>query len=319
MKVLIVKISSLGDVISTLPAVTDATRALPDISFDWVVEENFAEIPSLHPAIEKVIPISLRRLKKNPLNLKAIRDMVSFWQNLRAKNYDLIIDPQGLIKSALVAKIAHGKICGFDKNSARESLASYFYHYKFAISKNMHAVERIRQLFAKSLNYPNDNNNLSYGIDKTRIKSTITYNQDYLVFAHGSSRDNKCWDINRWIELARLANKLNLKVKLPWGNQQELSRAKKIASSSDNAEVLPKASLTELAAILSSAKWVIAVDTGLGHLAAALEVPSISLYGPTNPNLAGAYGKLQSSLINMSNLTADEVFEKLVKKFPNYS
>jgi heptosyltransferase I len=311
MKVLIVKLSSMGDVISTLPAVTDAKNAIANVNFDWVVEENFVEIPGWHQAVNLVIPIALRRWRKTPFYPTNIREIQAFWQRLRAEQYDYILDVQGLIKSAIVAKIARGISCGFNAANAREPLAAYFYHRNFNISKRLHAVERSRQLFAAALGYEITIGHPHYGLAKERFGKKTNSTEKYLVFIHGTSRNNKCWRENKWVDLVHLAKNAGFKVKLPWGNNLEFVRANNIASVSDNVEVLPKLTLTEMGAVLLGAQGVVALDTGLSHLSAALSVPAVSLYGPTNPKLAGTYGENQSHLINMENLSALDVWQKM--------
>lgn len=312
MKALIVKLSSMGDIISTLPAVTDAKNAIPDISFDWVVEENFVEIPGWHRAINSVIPIALRRLRKRLFSPATIQEMQAFWRRLKVEKYDYILDVQGLLKSAIVAKIARGVSYGFDVTCARERFAAYFYHHKFNIPRSIHAVERSRQLFAAALGYKIAVNQLDYGLTKEKFyRKEGGSSEKYLVFVHGTSRSNKCWQEQKWIELVRLAKNAGFKVKLPWGNSLEFGRANNIAMASDNVEVLPRSTLTEIGAVLLGAKGVIALDTGLSHLSAALSIPAVTLYGPTNPRLAGTYGKNQSHLINMESLSVEEVWQKL--------
>lgn len=312
MNVLIVKLSSMGDIVSTLPAVSDAHQAKPNINFDWVVEESFAEIPRLHPAVVRIIPVALRRWRKHPFSRNTIREIACFMKSLRSKSYDMVIDAQSLIKSAIVAKIARGDSSyGLDSQSARESWAAYFYRYNFNISKQIHAVERIRTLFARSLGYRLDNTFPNYGIESSKLSFSTNGLEKYLVFAHGSSRNNKCWQHSKWIELALLARASGFKVKLPWGSHEEFLRANEIAKSADNCIVLPRLSLVEMAQVLSAAHGVVAVDTGLGHLTAALGIPAVSLYGPTNPNLAGTYGKNQQHLTNMFETDAVTVWQKL--------
>ncbi len=317
MRVLIVKLSSMGDVISTLPAVTDATKAISGIKFDWVIEENFSEIPRWHQAVDSIVPIALRRWRKKLFCLSTSKEVRIFWQKLKAEKYDYILDVQGLLKSAVVAKIACGTSYGFDVTCAREPLAAYFYQNKFNIPRSLHAVERSRQLFAKALGYKITTDVLDYGLIKERFvgKEGKISTGKYLVFIHGASRSKKCWQEKKWIELAGLAKKEGFKVKLPWGNNEELVRANNIARGSDNVEVLSKSTLTELGAILLGANGVVALDTGLSHLSAALSVPAVSLYGPTDPNLAGTYGKNQAHLTNMENLSAEDVWSKMVTIF----
>lgn len=302
----------MGDIISTLPAVTDAKVAIAGISCDWVVEENFVEIPSWHPAINSVIPIALRRWRKNLFNLATMREMQVFWKKIKAEQYDYILDVQGLLKSAIVSRIARGISCGFNAVNAREPIAAHFYQNNFNIFKGLHAVERSRQLFAAALGYKIAEEKPNYGIMKEKFYKKDNITEKYLVFIHGTSRSNKCWQEEKWVELARLAKIAGFKVKLPWGNNLEFTRANNIAATSDNVEVLPKSTLTEMGAILLGARGVVALDTGLSHLSAALSVPAVSLYGPTNPKLAGTYGENQTHLINMENLNAKDVWQKMM-------
>lgn len=306
MKVLIVKTSSLGDVIHTLPALSDAASAIPEIEFDWVVEESFAEIPKWHKAVKQVIPVALRRLRKEK-SWVAIKEIAAFLKQLRAQKYDYIIDAQGLIKSSLITVLAHGNKCGLDFNSAREAGASFFYGKKVAIPKEQHAIERIRRLFADVLGYE-IKKSMNYGI---KSFFTSTTHEKYLVFVHGSSHPNKCWTDYKWIELAELAGAKGFTVKLPWGNELELKRAEAIATVCTNAQVLPKSSLYELALIFLGSSGVIAVDTGLGHLAAALDVPTVSLYQTTNPALIGTVGVRCEHIQNMADVTVSAVLGKI--------
>ncbi|PJE78683.1 Lipopolysaccharide heptosyltransferase 1 [invertebrate metagenome] len=309
-KALIIKTSSMGDVIHTFPALTDATNALPNIRFDWVVEEGFAEIPHWHPAVERVIPIALRRWRKNPLQAWRSRQWQCFRKELKFQGYDAVIDAQGLIKSAFLTCLIRGKRFGLDKHSAREPLAARFYHCPQNIPKGQHAVERIRQLFALSLNYPLPHQKGQFQLDKTQFAEVPTPSTPYLVFVHSTSRDDKLWPEPCWCELAKTAIKAGYHILLPWGAVVEKERAKRLADTmnsynitskdsrpdKDWVTVLPKLTLSQMAATLAEARAVVAVDTGLGHLAAALEVPSVSLYGPTSPILVGTYGNRQVHL-----------------------
>ena len=154
MQVLIVKTSSMGDVLHTLPALTDALQAIPDIRFDWVVEEGFSQIPTWHPAVDRVIPVAIRRWRKNWFGNDTRQQRCDFKRTLQERRYDVVIDAQGLIKSAaLITRIAKGNKHGPDCKSAREPFASWFYNVRHEIDKQQHAVERTRELFAKSLGY----------------------------------------------------------------------------------------------------------------------------------------------------------------------
>ena len=296
MKVLIVKTSSLGDVIHTLPGLTDAVEAIPGIRFDWVVEENFAEIPAWHPAVDKVIPVAIRRWRKSLLETWKSGEWKSFKETLNSTKYDAVIDAQGLVKSALLTRKAKGPKFGLNKDSAREPLASRFYNHPQTVSWDQHAVERVRQLFAKSLGYELPQQAGHFDLDKSRFDTSLVKDTPYVVFVHGTTWPTKHWPENYWCELAAKVNDAGFQVVLPWGNEKEKIRAEMIAGSVNNATVLPKLSLAGVAGVITAAKAVVAVDTGLGHLTAALETPAVSLYGPTSPKKVGAYGTSQVHL-----------------------
>jgi heptosyltransferase-1 len=296
MRVLIVKTSSMGDVIHTLPAVTDAVQQYPDIEFDWVVEENFAEIPRWHPAVKKIIPFAWRRWRKNFFAKQTRVEWKMFQRELRAQKYDLIIDAQGLVKSALCARFAKGLHVGPNWNTAREPIAALFYKLSYPVDPSAHAVTRMRTLFSQALGYPLTDTTPDYGIDRRSLLGSDVPIEPYLVFLHGTTWATKHWPEAHWIQLARLAQQHGVKVKLPWGNDAERERAQRIAAGNALAEVLPRQDLIGMAKILAGAKAIAAVDTGLGHLAAALDVPCVSLYGPTDPLLTGALGKSQVHL-----------------------
>ncbi|MCW7555012.1 lipopolysaccharide heptosyltransferase I [Endozoicomonas gorgoniicola] len=296
MKVLIIKTSSMGDVIHTLPALTDAANAIPGIRFDWVVEEGFAEIPSWHPAVDKVIPVAIRRWRKSLLETLQSGEWKRFKALLKSRHYDAVIDAQGLIKSAFLTRIAKGPAFGLDKHSAREPLASAFYKHPQAVAWNQHAVERVRQLFAQSLGYPLPDTTGHFHLDKSHFTCEAVTKKPYVVFIHGTTWPTKHWPEKYWCELAHRVNGAGYGVVLPWGNEKEKERADIIANSSKSAIVLPGMNICGVAGVIARAAAVAAVDTGLGHLTAALEVPAVSLYGPTSPEEVGAYGKSQVHL-----------------------
>ena len=291
MRVLIIKTSSLGDVIHTLPALTDAAHAIPGIRFDWVVEEGFAEIPSWHPAVDQVIPVAIRRWRKNLWQTIKGGEFKAFKQRLRARKYDLVIDAQGLVKSAWLTRYVKAPVAGLDRYSAREGLASRFYDRRLSVAVGQHAVERVRQLFALALAYDLPEGLGDYGLDLNRLQ--LPPAAPYVVFLHGTTWATKHWPEAYWRELAERMGRRKLQVMLPWGNPAEKARAERIAQGLNNCQVLPKLNLVGVARVLAAAKACVAVDTGLGHLAAALDVPTISLFGPTNPGLTGAYGRAQ--------------------------
>jgi len=321
MRVLIVKTSSMGDVLHTLPALTDAMRAIPDIRFDWVVEEGFAQIPSWHEAVDRVIPVAIRRWRKAWFSAPIKAERKAFRDAIQAVKYDAIIDAQGLVKSAaLVTRLAHGVKHGMDWSSAREPLASLFYNRRHHIAKQQHAVERTRELFAQSLGYTKPETQGDYAIAQHFLGSLTPAEAPYCVFLHATTRDDKHWPEENWRELISLIQPTGLRVKLPWGTEHERQRAERLASSYGHVEVLPKLTLAQVAAALAGAQCVVSVDTGLSHLTAALDRPNVTLYGPTDPGLIGGYGKNQIEcraqdkiLINLNPSIVWDLLQKILK------
>lgn len=316
MRVLIVKTSSMGDVLHTLPALTDAMNAIPGISFDWVVEEGFVQIPCWHPAVDKVIPVAIRRWRKNWFGSETRQQRCDFKRELQSRTYDAVIDAQGLIKSAaLITRVAKGKKHGQDAKSAREPFSSWFFNQRHDIDKKQHAVERTRELFAKTLGYEKPSTQGDYAIASRFLSQLPADANQYLVFLHATTRADKHWPESHWRELIGLLKGSNIRIKLPWGAEHEYQRALRLAAGFDYVEVLPKLSLQQVAEILAGAKAVVSVDTGLSHLTAALDRPNITLYGPTDPGLIGGYGKNQMSLVaedkNMADISAHETFKMI--------
>jgi heptosyltransferase-1 len=300
LRVLIVKVSSLGDIIHTLPAVTDAKRANRRLQFDWVVEENFVEVPAWHPAVDRVIPVAMRRWRKGILNTLRNGEFAKFKQDLKREHYDLIIDAQGLIKSGVISRLAKGLTVGLSNSTIKEPLATLFYNKMYSVPRDEHAVQRVRELFSRALNYPlhdQDRARVDYGLDLTRIGIDPTsHNRGNLIFLHGTTWETKHWPQSYWRELARLATKQSYTVSLPWGNEREKERAEAIAKGINGVSVLPRQNLTGMARHIAAADAVVGVDTGLCHLAAALGTPTLTLFGPTNPGLSGTFGSYQERL-----------------------
>ncbi|QMJ01663.1 lipopolysaccharide heptosyltransferase RfaC [Citrobacter freundii] len=317
MRVLIVKTSSMGDVLHTLPALTDTQRAIPGIQFDWVVEEGFAQIPSWHSAVERVIPVAIRRWRKAWFSAPIKAERKAFRDAVRLQQYDAIIDAQGLVKSAaLVTRLGRGIKHGMDWSTAREPLASLFYNCKHHIARQQHAVERTRELFAKSLGYTKPQSQGDYAIAQHFLNNLNADAGQYAVFLHATTRDDKHWPEANWRELIGQLHNAGIRIKLPWGAPHEEARAKRLADGFNYVDVLPRMSLEEIASVLAGAKFVVSVDTGLSHLTAALDRPNITLYGPTDPGLIGGYGKnqyaQQSQSGNLQDLDASSINASLL-------
>ncbi|MCU7960095.1 MAG: lipopolysaccharide heptosyltransferase I, partial [gamma proteobacterium symbiont of Bathyaustriella thionipta] len=289
---LLLKTSSLGDLLHTLPALTDAVKHLQTLRIDWLAEEAFCQIPQWHPAVHRVIPISLRRWRKHPLQAVGSGEIAAFVRDLRSHSYDAIIDAQGLLKSALPGLLGKGPCYGYDRFSAREPLSALAYTHKVSVARNLHAIERVRRLFAASLGYNAPATQADFG-----LPGGHRYRQHpYLVFLHGSSWPSKRWPQPCWRLLAEMALAQGFRVLLPWGNEAEQARARELARGQDGVEVLPRMDLNALRDLLSASSGVLGVDSGLVHLAAALSVPTLALYGPTSADLTGTQGRLQKNL-----------------------
>lgn len=299
MRILLIKMSSMGDVFHTFPALSDALAAIPELKVDWIVEKSFAEIPTWHPAVDKVYPIELRKWRKSLFSGQTRQEIKAFFEEVNQTDYNLILDAQGLYKSVWVGRRVKGPISGFDLKSAREPLASLFYRHKYPVAKDQHAILRLRQLFAQALNYSfDDDQPIVYGLNtqawsKPKALPAEWSGDDYLVFLHGTTWETKYWPEAHWIELLNKVNKAGFKVVLPWGNDEEHERALRLADSVESQQAwVPDRmlSLNIMARLLKNAKGVVSVDTGLSHVAAALEVPMVVLYRVTDPKLVGADG-----------------------------
>ncbi|ESY13802.1 lipopolysaccharide heptosyltransferase I [Mesorhizobium sp. C386A] len=299
MKVLIVKTSSMGDVTHTFPAVEDARRKRPDIAFDWCVEEAFAAIVALHPAIAKIHTVAIRRWRKHLFNAGTWREATSLRRALQAGEYDLVIDAQGLLKSALVAKQAAAPIAGFDRASAREPLATLFYQRKYAVPRNLHAIERTRRLFGLALGYEPDLSTLASGIVPPPGRlAGIDGKTAFLL--HGTSREDKKWPAEDWIETARLLVGTGMTPVTTWSNEREKAVAEAIAKAVPSTIVVPRSPLADIAAILGRSTLVIGADTGLTHLASAFGLPTVAVFLATEPGLTGPRGQYASTLLAAS-------------------
>jgi len=296
LRVLIVKTSSIGDVIHTLPAVTDAARAIDGLRFDWVVEAGHEEIPGWHRNVDRTIVMGLRRWRRRPGRTGLLVGVHDFYSDLRAERYDAVIDAQGLYKSALVALAARGPKHGLDFPSAREPAVALTYRHRHRVPRDRHAIARVRHLFAAVLGYAPPEALPDYGLHRNDFAAEGP--GEPLVFLHGTSWPTKLWPVARWRGLARLAADAGLSVALPWSGAADRARARAIAEGLPGVRPIETPTLTAAAGLIAGACGVVAVDTGLGHLAAALSVPTVSLYGPTTPDLVGTCGSGQEHLVS---------------------
>ncbi|HWW47665.1 MAG TPA: lipopolysaccharide heptosyltransferase I [Xanthobacteraceae bacterium] len=284
-KFLFVKTSSMGDVIHHLPAITDTRRHHPDARITWLVEEPFAPLVRLHPAVDEVITVAVRRWRSHPFRAATWREFSEAKARLKASPFDRIIDAQGLIRSALLVKLAHGESHGYDAASIREPVASWFYDVRHAVSRSLHAVDRNRQITALSLGHAVDTP-IDYGLPRSAPSGAAPY----AVLLHGTSRASKEWRESDWIRLGKFLREKGLDVLLTWGNEAERLRSQRLAGGIKGSRILPRQPLDETAKVIAGASLVVGVDTGLLHLAAAYQVPSLGLFLSTDPGLTRPVG-----------------------------
>lgn len=295
-RILLIKLTSLGDLIHALPALNDAIRADPEIEFDWAIDRGFSEVAAWHPAVKRLFPTSHRKWRKNLGSLATYKNVKELIQDLRKTEYDLVIDGQGNFKTALLSLFARGKRAGFDRHSVREWIAHFAYQKKCAASKKAHAIDRLRSLFSQAIGYPLPQTPPDFSLKEGCFTHPpFELPSSYLVFVHSAGWKTKLWPEEHWKELIRKAVQRGFHVLLPWGSKVEEERAQRLAFIS-GAKVLPKLPLSQMGYILKHATAAVCMDTGLSHLVAALGVPSITLYGATDSGLIGASGPNQSHL-----------------------
>ena len=318
----------MGDVIHALPVMTDIRSAISGAAIDWVVESGYSEIPGWHPAVREVIPVSIRRWRKSLGSRKTWAEIRAFRRRFREQQkYDVVLDLQGLYKSALVALALKGNRAGYSFRCAREPLASLAYSRRFDVDMKVHAIERMRQLAAQVFGYrPQGLPRFDLRIPAASGPATAAdFSQSpfaglpYVVLLHASARPEKLWQPEQWRQLVGHLNQRGLPVVLPWASVTEQAQARSLASGSAMSWVPPAMSLTQCARLLGGAQCVVGVDTGLTHLAAALERPTISLFGTTEPDRYGPYWSERA--INLGAVgkwpDCDQVLQALTRWLPD--
>ncbi len=309
--VLLVRVSSLGDVVQTFPAVTDMQRHVPDLHLDWVVEEAYVSLVRMHPAVTRALPYPLRRWRKGWHQGQTWRELGALRRQLRETPYDAIVESQGLLKSLVAAKWARGPIHGFGPATVREPFIARFYDHRFEFPADVHRVWHYRGLAARAFGYEPDEA-IDYGLTRPARPAWIDAS-DYVVLLHSTARSEKLWPEGDWIAVGERLAARGIACVLPWGNAQEQERAARLAIAIPGAQVAPALRVDEAGAVLAHARAVIGVDTGLMHLAVALEVPVVGIYCATRPIHHGPLGRGPTAFRGGMGRapTVDEVLEGL--------
>jgi len=328
-KILLVKLSSLGDVLHNLPIVRDLRARLPDAQIDWVVEEGYVHLlepllskPSFR-GIDRIIPFGLRRWKKQLFALSAWREFFVFKSQLQEASYDLVIETQGLLKSALVCALAKKSpdavvagLANATEFSGYEPLAKLFYNYAVEVPVQCHAVDRSRMVMCSALDWPLLKRSEiprfypSKFIDAVPACTITGISKSYVLFFHSTARTAKRWANSDWIALGKALSKQGYQVVLPWGSSSEQTISKELAENIPNAFVPPRFSIEDAFSVITSAALTVGVDTGLTHLAAVLDKPTIEIY--CDSPLWKTEGYWSNRIINLGDIQAPPSTEEVL-------
>jgi heptosyltransferase-1 len=285
--VLFIKTSSLGDVVHHMPALTEARARLPDARFAWVVEEAFVPLVRLHPALGEAIPVAGRMWRKALGQASTWGQIGRFVRHLRGRRYDAVVDTQGLFfKSALIARAARGRRHGYDANSVREPFSCALYDVRHRVEWNQHAIARNRALTGAALGYTPDGPP-DFGLDRAALATPG--GAPYGVLLHATARAEKEWPEVNWRMLAAVLG-TGVDLVVSFGSETERERASRIAAATPRARVPEHMPLDAMARLIAGAAFVVGVDTGLLHLAAALGVPQVAIFCATDPAKTGPIG-----------------------------
>jgi heptosyltransferase-1 len=346
-RIALIKTSSMGDVIHALPVVTDIVAARPDARIDWVVEEGFADLPRLHPAVREVIPVAIRRWRRTLATRATWSEIRATRARLREVRYDLALDLQGLVKSAWIARWTGAPVAGFDRASAREPLAALAYAKRYPVARDLHAIERLRSLAGQALGYRAEGGP-RFGLSAPALALPWLPAGRFVVLLHATSRPEKQWPAQQWVALGARLRASGVSVVLAWGSDAERRAARQLADAIDGARepaldamdaegaagnrrtdgaerivaggtagpraiVAPRMSLRECARLLADACGVVGVDTGLTHLSAALDRPTVALFAATPAWRFGPYWTSRARSLGADGVwpQAGEVFDTL--------
>ena len=284
MKILLVRVSSLGDVLHNLPMVADILRHHPNATIDWVVEEGYVSLVRLNPHVRKIIPFALRRWRKGLGNAANRAEIRAFFRTLREEEYDVVFDTQGLLKTGIIMGAARVKpggrkvgLANGSEGSGYEGISRFFHTESIPLDPRTHAVARGRLVAGAALGYPVDTPP-DFGLPAPQASQRPSWLpvDGYAVFFHGTARDAKKWAPENWIALGKAL--APMPVLLPWGSEGEKREAENLAGALPNARVLPKLSMMDAVTLAQQAALAVGVDTGLTHIAAAFYRPTVEIY-----------------------------------------
>jgi heptosyltransferase-1 len=300
--ILLVKTSSMGDVVHLLPAITDIAGYFPHTAIDWLVEESFADLPRLHPALNRVIPVALRRWRSAPLSGSTRSEFRAFRNALKWHTYDFVIDAQGLVKSAFLAAFAKGEHTGPGFGNAREPLAALLYRRRLPVPWTLPAITANRRLVTAALYLPDRSASPpDYGLQTQPLMAAWLPAAPYAVLLHGASAAAKLWPEQNWQTLGRFLEQRGLHCVIPWGSAEEFLRAGRLAHEIPGAVLAPELSLAQAAALLAGAKLAVGVDSGLAHLGAALGIPVIAIFCASDPARTGVVAMQGRVAVNLGS------------------
>ena len=282
--ILIVRTSSLGDLVHMLPAISDIAKHVPGAQIDWLVEDSFASIPAWHPAVNQVLQVAHRRWRRAWWSGQVRRERHAFEADLRGRHYDIVLDMQALLKTVWWVRMATGTKHGLDWRSAREPLATLFYDVRHRVEFWQPAVTRQRLLAASAFGYAVQGEP-DFGLQELELQAQATRRlaAPYAMIMPSASRDDKLWPESDWQAVFDLLTERGLQLKLLAGNPTEANRAQALIQGRSNAEVLPRGALTETAQYLAAATLMVGLDSGLTHLSAALGRPTVGIYKASTP------------------------------------
>jgi heptosyltransferase-1 len=297
-EILFIKTSSMGDVLHHMPAVTDARRRFPQARITWVVDELYAPLVRLHPAVAETVPIAIRRWRKRLYEMPTWNEIREATAKLRARRYDAVIDTQGLVRTALMTKLIHGESHGYDAASIREPFAARFYDHCYAVSWDLHVIARNRTLTGLALGYAPEGEP-DYGFDRSLF--AVDSAPHYAILFHATAKTTKEWPEDRWIEVGQSLAARGLDVVLPWGNDRERERSERLAAAILNARVPELKPILEVGKLIAGAKIVVGVDTGFLHLAATLGVPVVAVFTIVKSHTAIPMGPGKVAMVGAEN------------------